>query len=345
MPTAAHAACRRRRRRRSIVQSGASATAAALGGVAAPIESLAQGGTGWTPRQPIRVLVGFAPGGAADIVARIAAEAIQRRAGHAVVVENRTGALGFIALQTVARAAPDGHTVGIGIMGSMAVAPVVPGSAIPFDLDAELAAVCNLAGTPMALIARPDAPFSTLAEFVAWARQRPGQASYASTGNGSTNQLAAEHLAREAGLSLLHVSYRGGAPAGMDLMAGRVDIFFGNVAEFAGMIRQGQVKALGLASMRPSAMVPDLPLLTREYPALDIANWFGLMGPAGLPAEVLAGVGRLFTEAMTDPVTARALAERGLDPIVEIGPAFAARIRADRERWRRVVVASNIRAD
>jgi tripartite-type tricarboxylate transporter receptor subunit TctC len=303
------------------------------------------GAAEWAPRQPVRVIVGFAPGGAADIVARIAAEAIQRRAGHAVVVENRSGALGFIALQTAARAAPDGHTLAIGIMGNMSVAPVVPGSNIPFDLDAELAPVCNLAGTPMALIARPDAPFSTLAEFVAWARQRPGQASYASTGNGSTNQLAAEHLAREADLRLLHVSYRGGAPAGMDLMAGRVDIFFGNVAEFAGMIRQGQVKGLGLASSKPSPMVPDLPLLTRDYPALDIANWFGLLGPAAMPADVVAALGRLFTEAMTDPATVRVLAERGLEPLPEVGPAFAARIRRDRERWARVVAASNIRAD
>jgi tripartite-type tricarboxylate transporter receptor subunit TctC len=322
------------RRRRAVLVSAVALASATPAGAAE-----------WAPRQPIRVIVGFAPGGAADIVARIAAEAIQRRTGHAVVVENRSGALGFIALQTAARATADGHTLAIGIMGNMSVAPTVPGSNIPFDLDAELTPVCNLAGTPMALIARPDAPFSTLAEFVAWARQRPGQASYASTGNGSTNQLAAEHLAREAGLRLLHVSYRGGAPAGMDVMAGRVDIFFGNVAEFAGMIRQGQVKALGLASTRPSPMVPDLPLLTRDYPALDIANWFGLLGPAAMPADVVAALGRLFTEAMTDPATVRVLAERGLEPLPEIGPAFAAHIRRDRERWARVVAASNIRAD
>ncbi len=205
--------------------------------------------------------------------------------------------------------------------------------------------VCNLAGTPMALIARPDAPFSTLAEFVAWARARPGQASYASTGNGSTNQLAAEYLAREAGLQLLHVSYRGGAPAGLDIIAGRVDIFFGNVAEFAAMIRDRQVKALGLAAVRPSAMLPELPLLTRDLPALEINNWFGLFGPAGLPASVAAATATLFTEALADPITAPILAARGLEPLPEIGPAFAARIRADRERWGVVARAANIRAD
>lgn len=321
------------------------ATRRALGilaaGSAIPLPARAQ----WAPRQPIRILVGFSPGGTADITARVAQEALQRRSGAQVVVENRTGALGYIALQAAARAAPDGYTLAIGILGNMVMGPIVPGTPIPFDLDAEIQPICNLAGTPMALIARPDAPFSTLAEFVAWARARPGEATYASTGAGSTNQLAAEYLAREAGLRLLHVPYRGGAPAGMDLIAGRVDIFFGNIAEFAQMIRDRQVKALGLASSRPNAMVPDLPLLTRDYPALDIANWFGLTGPKAIPADVAAAIGTLFTDAMNDPATVAAMAPRGLEPIREIGPAFAERIRRDRERWGAVARAANIRAD
>ena len=316
-----------------------------LGALAAGLIAPGVARAQWVPRQPIRLLVGFAPGGTADIVARVAQEAILRRTGHQVLVESRTGALGFLALQAAAQARPDGHTLAIGIMGNMAVAPVVPGSTMPINLDAEVLPICNLAGTSMALIARPDAPFNTLAEFVAWARQRPGQATYASTGAGSTNQIAAEYLAREAGLQLLHVPYRGGAPAGMDIIAGRVDIFFGNIAEFAGMIRDRQVKALGLASARPSPMVPDLPLLTRDYPALDIANWFGLTGPIGLPADIAAGVARLFTDAMGDPITVATMAPRGLDPLPEIGPDFVARIRRDRDRWGAVVRAANIRAD
>jgi len=322
---------------------GTTRRAICAGAAGIPIAGKAQ--AQWAPRQPIRVLVGFSPGGTADITARMAQEALQRRSGVQVVVENRTGALGYIALQAAARATPDGTTLAIGILGNMVMGPVVPGSAIPFDLDAEIQPVCNLAGTPMALIARPDAPFSTLAEFVTWARQRPGQVTYASTGAGSTNQMAAEYLARVTGLQLLHVPYRGGAPAGMDLMAGRVDIFFGNIAEFAGMIRDRQVKALGLASSRPSPMVPELVLLTRDYPALDIANWFGLVGAVGIPAEIVASLGRIFTDAMNDPATVAAMGPRGLEPIREIGPEFAARIRADRERWGAVARAANIRAD
>ena len=161
------------------------------------------------------------------------------------MVDNKTGALGFIALKAVANAPPDGYTVGIGIMGSLAVAPVVPGSQIPLDLDKELMPICNLVGVPMALIVRPNAPFKTIPELIAYAKANPGKVSYGSTGAGSTNQLGAELFAAEAGgLKLLHVPYRGGAPAIADVAAGQIDMFFANVSEIVGQISSGQVRAL-----------------------------------------------------------------------------------------------------
>jgi len=300
----------------------------------------------WVPKQPIHVIVGFAPGGTADIAARIAGEAIQRRTGQIVVVDSKTGALGFIALKAVANAAPDGYTVGIGIMGSLAVAPVVPGTQIPLDLDKELLPICNLVGVPMALIVRPNAPYRTVAELIAYARENPGKVTYGSTGNGSTNQLGAELFAAEAGgLKLLHVPYRGGAPAIADVATGQIDIFFANVSEIVGQIQSGQVRALALASSQPNPMVPDLPLLTRDIATLDINNWFGLVGPAGLPPEVAAGLGKLFLDAVNDPVSAPLLASRGLVAVPQDGPAFKAAILKDRERWAKVVKQGNIRAE
>ena len=297
------------------------------------------------PRQPIRLLVGFAAGGTADQVARIAAEAIQRRGGPPVVVEIRSGALGFIALQAVARATPDGTTLGIGIMGSLAVAPVVPGALVPIDLDRELAPICNLAGTPMALVVPPSAPFHSVAELVAHARERPGMVTYASTGNGSTNQLGAESFAAEAGLRLTHVAYRGGVPAALDVAAGRVDLFFANIAEVAEMVRGGQLRALALAADAPSPLLPDLPLLTADYKALAMGNWFGLVGPAGLPPEISTELTRLFLDAMAEPATAALLATRGMAAIPQDAAGFTAQIRRDRDRWGRVVAAGHIRAD
>src|SRR6266446_793818 len=176
--------------------------------------------------------------------------------------------------------------VGIGIMGSLAVAPVVPGSQIPLDLDRELVPICNLVGVPMALIARPTAPYKTVAELVAYAKANPGKVTYGSTGNGSTNQLGAELFAAEAGgLKLLHVPYRGGAPAIADVAAGQIDMFFANISEIVGQISSGQVRALGIASDHPNPMAPDLPLLTKTMPSVNISNWFGLVGPAGLRSE------------------------------------------------------------
>ena len=247
----------------------------------------------------------IAPGGTADIAARIAADTIQRQHGYTVIVDNKTGAGGFIALKAVAQSPPDGYTVGIGIMGQLAVGPVVPGSQIPLDLDKELVPICNLVGVPMALIVRMDAPFKTIAELIAYAKANPGKVSYASTGLGSTNQLGAEFLAAEAGgLKMIHVPYRGGAPAIADVAAGNVDLFFANVSEIMSMARGGKVRVAGARRRAsPSPLAPELPLLTKDIPALDINNWFGLVGPAGLPEDIKASLAKMFLDAMADPPT------------------------------------------
>jgi tripartite-type tricarboxylate transporter receptor subunit TctC len=300
----------------------------------------------WTPRQLIKILVGYAPGGTADIAARLVADTIARRHGYTVVVENKTGAGGFIALKAVSQAPADGYTVGIGIMGQLSVGAVVPGTQIPLDLDKELVPICNLVGVPMALIARMDAPFKTVDELIVYAKANPGKVTYASTGNGSTNQLGAEFLAAEAGgLQLNHIPYRGGAPAIADVSAGHVDIFFANISEIVGQIHGGKVRALALAASRPSPLAPELPLLTKIVPALDINNWFGLVGPAGLQPDVLAALSRLFIDAVNDPSNTEALTSRGLEPFRQDSAAFAALIRSDRERWAKVVKQGNIRAE
>lgn len=300
----------------------------------------------WAPKQPIHVIVGFAPGGTADIAARLAGDIIQRKTGITIVPDNKNGALGYIALKATALAPPDGYTLAIGIMGSLAVAPVVPGTQIPLDLDKELLPVCNLVGVPMALIARKNAPFKTTAELIAYAKANPGKVSYGSTGNGSTNQLGAELFAAEAGgLKMLHVPYRGGAPAVADVAAGQIDIMFANVSEIVGQVQGGQVRALGLAASQPNPILPDLPLLTKDIPTLEINNWFGLVGPAGLPKDIAEGVAKLFLAAIADPANAATMGARGLVPIPQDGPAFKAQIMRDRERWARVAKQANIRAE
>ena len=299
----------------------------------------------WVPKQPVKILVGYAPGGTADIAARIAADTLAKKNGLTVVVDNKTGAGGFIALKAVAQSPADGYTVGIGIMGQLAVGPVVPGSQIPLDIDKELVPIANLVGVPMALIVRMDAPFKTIPELVAYAKANPGKVSYASTGLGSTNQLAAEFLAAESGgLKMIHVPYRGGAPAIADVAAGNCDLFFANVSEIMGMVNGGKVRALALAATKPSPLAPDLPLLTKDIPALNINNWFGLVGPAALPADIKAALAKLFIEAIADPANKETLDKQGLEALGQGPEAFASYIQKDRERWAKVVKAGGIKA-
>lgn len=317
------------------------AMAAALLLAAAPRGALAS----WVPSQPIRILNGYPPGGSVDIVFRIVAEGVLRLSGKTIVQEVRSGAYGFIAAQAASRAAPDGYTLASAIMGMMCVAPVLPGATIPIDVDRDLTPVSALAGTPMALIARPDAPFSDLEELARYARARNGAGTFASAGNGSINQLAAAHLLHQLGVEMTHVAYRGGAPAVLDVAGRRVDIFMANIAEVAQLIRAGEVKALGITAARPVSLLPELLPLAARYPSLEINNWFGVAGPANLPEEVRAGLAALFAQALADPQTARTLRERGLEPMGESGAPFLARIRRDRERWRAVAIAGNIRSD
>lgn len=299
----------------------------------------------WVPQQQMRLLVGFAPGGAVDILIRIVAEGAQRLRGVSMLPENRSGAGGFIAAQATARAAPDGLTLCSAGMSMMSVLPAIPGVPIPLDIDRELTPVANLAGAPMALVIRPDAPFSDIDGLVAYVRSRNGAATYASTGNGTSNHLGGAVVCNALGLEMTHVTYRGGAPATLDVSAGRIDMMIANVSEVIPQIRAGQLRTLGVTARTPTPLAPDLLPLASRIPDIEINNWFGLAGPAGMPANVRAGLGHLFESIVKDSQTSRTLIERGLVPIGEHGDMFAERIQRDRARWRAVAEANNIRGE
>jgi len=299
----------------------------------------------WAPQQPITILVGYPPGGAVDILVRVVGEGAHRLRGVTVVPEIRSGAYGFIAAQAAARAAPDGTTLCSAIMGMMSVLPAIPGVPVPLDIDKELTPVSALAGTPMALVVRPDAPFDDVDGLIAYARQKGGGATYASSGNGSINHLGAALFCGATGVKMTHIPYRGGAPATLDVSTGRVDMMVANVAEVAQQIRAGQLKGLGVTAKEPTPLMPELAPLALRVPAMEINNWFGLAGPAGLPTEVRDGLGGLFAAVVADPQTAKTLTDRGLIPLGESGAAFAERIQRDRARWKQVVQANNIRGD
>ncbi|BAT59414.1 tripartite tricarboxylate transporter family receptor [Variibacter gotjawalensis] len=312
---------------------------------AAALLSGKAGAQSWFPSKPIHVYIGYPAGGAVDIVVRLVGEGARRTSGAVIVGEVRSGAYGLIAAQAASQAEPDGYTLASAIMGMMSVLPAVPGSRASLNVDTALTPVTNLAGSAMALVARPDAPFDDIDGFVSHVRSRGGNATYASSGPGSINHLAAAYIAGELGLQMIHVPYRGGAPATMDIVGGRVDIFVANVAEVASMVGEGKMKALGVTSTHPSPLIPKAAPLATRFPSLEFNNWFGLAGPANMPTAVVERVSALFGAALREPETIQALAARGLEPLPISGPAFKEQIMRDRARWAAVAKASNIRIE
>jgi tripartite-type tricarboxylate transporter receptor subunit TctC len=299
----------------------------------------------WQPSRPVQVFIGYPAGGAVDIVVRLVGEGVRRTTGAVVVGEVRSGAYGMIAAQTASLAPPDGYSLTSAIMGMMSVLPAIPGSRMTLDVDRDLTPVINLAGSAMAVVARPDAPFGDIDGLIAYARPRPGEVTYASSGPGSINHVAAAYIASEVGIEMLHVPYRGGAPATLDIIAGRVDLMVANVAEVAAIVEEGKMKALGVTATRASPMIPKAPPLALRFAQLDFKNWFGLAGPPNMPADVSEGVAAMFAAGLREQQTVQALAARGLEPLIVSGPAFAEQIQRDRARWRTVAQNSNIRME
>jgi len=293
----------------------------------------------------VRLLCGFAPGGTCDILARLLAEQLTPVVGQRVVVENRTGATGLIAAEAVARGNPDGHLVFVVPMNLPAVMPVTPGLRIPFDVDRDITPIASIANVYNMLVVSPNGPLRSVADVIAAARANPGRLSYASTGNGSSQHLAGAMFQRAAGVEMLHVPFRGGAPAILEITAGRVDMMFGNMPEFLGQIRDGGLRPLAYGAARPSPLMPDLPLIAATLPGFEVRSWFGVAGPGGMSEQVLQSWEIALHQVAEHPDFRRRMAENAMEIIFD-GPAgFRRLIQEDRARWADVIRAANIRAD
>jgi tripartite-type tricarboxylate transporter receptor subunit TctC len=307
-------------------------------GLSAPVQAA-------FPEREIRFLCGFSPGGTCDLLSRLLAEYLTPIFGQRVIVENRTGASGMIAADYVAKAPPDGHTVMLAIMAMYAVQPVMPGLRMPFDVDRDLTPIANVANVYNILVASPQAPFRTIAELIAYAKQNPGKLSYASAGNGTSQHLSGELFKQLAGVDMLHVPYRGGAPAIVDIVAGRTDMMFGNMPEFLGQIRGGGLRPIAFGAPRASPLFPDLPLIKDTVPGFEIRNWFGVAGPAGMPPAIVARWNEALRQVAAQKSFQDRMAESGMEIIVGSQDEFRATIAADRARWAEVIQKAGIRAD
>src|SRR5882757_8159390 len=293
----------------------------------------------------VRFFCGFPPGGTADLLCRILADALKPEIGQNVVVETKSGASGFIANEAVASAPPDGRTVGLAAMAAMCVSPVMPGQKLPINVDTDLTPIASIAGVYNMLVFGKHVPFRTVPELIEQAKKNPGKISYASAGNGTSQHLAGELFKKMAGVNLLHVPYRGGAPAIQDIVAGNCDVMFGNMPEFLGQISGKNLIPIAFGSPRQSPMFPDLPLISQFLPGYTVVNWFALFGPRGLPTDLTELWNKVLRAVVVKPDVQKRFLENGMDTVIGSPAELKAMIVADRKKWAEVIKEAGIRAD
>ena len=296
-------------------------------------------------KQDARIFCGFPPGGTADLLCRLLADAATPVVGQKVIVESKTGASGFIANETVARAAPDGHTVLLAAMAAFCVSPVMPGQKLPIDVDKDLVPIANIAGVYNMLVVSKHAPFRTVPEIIDQAKANPGKLTYASAGNGTSQHLAGELFKKLAGVNILHIPYRGGAPAVQDMVSGNVQMMFGNMPEFLGQIAGGNLIPVAFGGAHASPLFAQLPLLSQWLPDFKVINWFAVFGPSGLPADMVQFWNRSLRTAVSNETFQKRMVENGMENLIGPPEELKSAIAADRAKWSDVIMSAGMRAD
>ena len=297
------------------------------------------------PTRPVHLIVPTPPGSTPDIVARTLATKLQGAFGQPVVVENRAGAGGNIAAEAVAKSAPDGYTLFVGINGPVATNKYLYRS-LPYDPEKDFAPISLLASAPQMLVVVPTLQLDTFNAFIEYARANPGRISYASVGSGSASHLTMELLKTEAKIHAVHIPYRGFPPAVTDMLAGNIQAMFAIVPGVLPHVKAGKMKALAVTALKRSESAPDVPSV-RElgYPQLESLAWIGLLAPASTPPEVLARLSAEAVRGMTSPDVRDLLGKQGFDVVASTPSDFQRWIAAESQKWARVIKASGATAD
>ena len=296
------------------------------------------------PSKPVRLIVPYSAGGGADTTARLIAPKLQEALGQTVVVENKPGAGGMIGDEIVAKAAPDGHTLLIGAFAHAVNPSLFP--KMPFRTPEDFAPVSLLVTVPELMVITPSHPAKTVAELVALAKAQPGKLSYASSGNGSAQHLAAELFKMRTGTDIQHVPYKGGALAVADVAAGHVPFYFGNMSAALPQARGGRVRPLAVTSPARSPAAPDVPTLTEAgVPDCEISEWNALIAPAGTPPAVIARLHTEIAKIMRAEEMKAKFADLGADAIGSTPDELAAFLRSEMKKWAEVVKAANIKVE
>lgn len=296
------------------------------------------------PDRTMRWIVPYAAGGTGDIVTRAIAPAVAERLGRTIVVENRPGANGLPGTETAVRAASDGTTLVLGVFGPLTVMPHLV--RMPFDPQHDLAPVSLMVSVPALVVVPPDSPARSFQDLVALARSRPGELSNGAVGVGSSGQLAAGLLATMGGGRLMTVNYSGGAPAQVDLMAGRLDVIFDNAPGALPRVRTGQLRALAITSLQRSPLLPELPTVAElGFPGYEVSTWMGALVRGTTPPAIVATLNRAVVATLNDPTMRRRLTEQMFDVIPSTPEEFTRHIVAETAKWGRVVRENGIKAE
>jgi tripartite-type tricarboxylate transporter receptor subunit TctC len=295
------------------------------------------------PSRPVHIFVPYAAGGAVDILARTLGDAVSKQWGQGVVIENRPGAGGVIASQALATAAPDGYTLIVVASGHPTNSFLY--AKLPYDTFKDFTPISLLASSPNILLVRADSPFKTVADLIAQARARPGSLSFGNAGTGTSTHLAGELLKNLAGIDISAISYKGGAPAINDLLGGQITMSFNNGPESVGQLEAGTLRALAVTTASRASFLPNVPSMAETVPGYDTEVWWGLLGPAGLPPEVVAKLSQDFVAALNTDAVKDRLAKLGALPIGSSPQQFDAKIHADYEKWGPIIKAAGIKAE
>jgi tripartite-type tricarboxylate transporter receptor subunit TctC len=296
------------------------------------------------PTRAITLIVPFAAGGSNDMVGRVIGKKLSESWGQPVVIDNRAGAGGMIGTSAVAAAAPDGYTLLL-VSPTFTINPAVK-KTMPFDIAKDFTPVAFIARSPLLLTASNKLPVKSAKELFDLAKRRPGQITYASSGLGSINQISAELIALSAGVKLMHVPYKGGAPGLNDLVGGHVDLYVSSLPQVLQLAKDGQARALAVTSARRTPLLPDVPTLEEAgISGFDLSSWWGIVAPAGTPANVVNALNTEIGKMLTSPELSTILANEGAEAATMTPQAFGDMMRSETERWIKVAREANISID
>ncbi len=297
------------------------------------------------PDKPIRLIVPFPPGGAADVMARGMAMHLGQDLGQQIVIENKAGAGGALAAEMVARLPPDGYNLLFGTLSIHAIVPAM-NPKIRYDPQKDFAPIALTHTAPRVLVVSSALNIKTVPELVAWAKREPNRVTYGSAGIGSANHLSGALLESVAGVEMLHVPYKGSAPLLTDVLAGRIDITFDSFAVYEEHIKSGRVRALAVTSKARMGVLPQVPTIEEAgLKGYEVSNWLGVLAPAGTPKEVIATLHASLGRAMATPALRSQLIALGIEPTFSTPEEFAALLRAERPKWAEIVKRSGATAD